>query len=318
MTKSAVIVGIDDYEHQSRLTGCVADARAIAGMLASNHDGSNNFACDLLVSDTAIVTRRALREAATRLFAKPCTGIALFYFAGHGSRAVQGSCLVTQEGEEFDLGVPMAEIIDLANGSAARDKIIILDCCASGAIDQMFGAALPVALGQGVSILAACRDVEEATESGGHGAFTAAVLAGLDGDAADVIGKVTVASIYAYVDETFLEGEQRPVMKTSVESLVALRMARGAIDPKSLSKELLALFPTANHELQLDTTYEPTEEPSHHEHEAAFSVLQRMRGARLVVPNGTEHMYYAAIEGRSCSLTPLGRFYWRLAAQGKL
>lgn len=318
MTRSAVIVGINDYDHQPRLDDCIADATAIAKMLATNHDGSDNFDCEILVSDSARVTRPILRAAATRLFAKPSADIALFYFAGHGSRAPQGSCLITQEGEEFDQGIPMGEIVDLANGSDAKDKIIILDCCASGAIDQMFGSALPVTLGRGVSVLAACRDVEKATEKGGHGAFTAAVLAGLNGDAADVIGKVTVASIYAYVDETFSEGEQRPLLKTSIESLVPLRMARGAIDPKTLNEELLRLFPTADHELHLDATYEPTEQPNHPEHEAAFSTLQRLRGARLVVPNGTEHMYYAAIENRSCSLTPLGRFYWRMAAQGKL
>jgi hypothetical protein len=37
-----------------------------------------------------------------------------------------------------------------------------------------------------------------------------------------------------------------------------------------------------------------------------------------VVPVGEEHLYYAAINRRSCRLTPLGQFYWTLANTGKL
>lgn len=37
-----------------------------------------------------------------------------------------------------------------------------------------------------------------------------------------------------------------------------------------------------------------------------------------MLPVGTEHMYYAAMESRSCRLTPLGSFYLRKAKKGLL
>jgi len=32
----------------------------------------------------------------------------------------------------------------------------------------------------------------------------------------------------------------------------------------------------------------------------------------LVEPVGAEHMYFAAIESKSCALTAVGRHYWNL------
>ena len=43
-------------------------------------------------------------------------------------------------------------------------------------------------------------------------------------------------------------------------------------------------------------------------------LLQRCRAAKLVEPVGEDHMYYAAMNSRSCALTPLGRHYWRMAS----
>ncbi|WP_380941490.1 hypothetical protein [Sphingomonas floccifaciens] len=44
-----------------------------------------------------------------------------------------------------------------------------------------------------------------------------------------------------------------------------------------------------------------------------FKGLQACNRNGLVVPVGTEHMYYAAIESRSCRLTAIGAHYRKLA-----
>jgi len=43
-----------------------------------------------------------------------------------------------------------------------------------------------------------------------------------------------------------------------------------------------------------------------------------MEGVGLVVPVSEEHMYYAAINSKSCRLTALGGHYWRLVNQKKI
>jgi hypothetical protein len=51
---------------------------------------------------------------------------------------------------------------------------------------------------------------------------------------------------------------------------------------------------------------------------ADFAILQQCRAARLVEPVGAEHIYYAAMERKSCRLTPLGRHYWALAKEKRI
>lgn len=54
--------------------------------------------------------------------------IALFYFSGHGTDLIDGK-LVTPDFTGMDAGIPMSEILSMANKSKSKNKIIILDCC---------------------------------------------------------------------------------------------------------------------------------------------------------------------------------------------
>lgn len=317
MAKAAVVVGINNYERYSPLYGCENDANAMEQLLTSHHDGSPNFNCRKLLSSEMRVTRSELRAQVDELFSKKGLDVALFYFAGHGANTSSGSFLVSQDGNKNDEGLPMAELISRATDSPAREKIIILDCCHAGAIDQLFASHSALALGAGVSILAACRDTEYSAEKNRRGLFTLTVCDALDGGAADVVGNVTVASAYAYLDEVLDVWEQRPVLKANVEKLVTIRRAEPAVSDDKLRK-LPGYFPTENFNFSLDPSFEPDALPNHPENEAIFGDLQRFRGARLLVPIGTEHMYYAAMQSRSCKLTPLGKFYWRKAKKGLL
>lgn len=318
MAKGALLVGIDSYQHRPALYGCVNDAKAMATLLRLNHDRSPNFEHRVLVSSQNRITRSMLRSQIESLFTKQLLEIALFYFAGHGAVTSSGSFLVSQDSEDGDEGIPMAELVARASASPAREKVIILDCCHAGAIDQLFGSLGTAPLGSGVSILAAARDNELSAERDGRGLFTSKVCDALDGGAADVRGFVSVAGTYAYLDEVLSPvWDQRPVFKANVEKLVSLRRAEPTVTDDKLRK-LPTYFPSDNHVFRLDRSFEPSAEPSHPENEAIFADLQRFRGARLLVPNGTEHMYFAAMQSLSCQLTPLGKFYWHQAAKGVL
>lgn len=318
MVRIARLVGIDAYPH-SPLHGCVADAAAIGALLERNDDGSANFNCRTMTDEA--VTRAGLRRAVQEVFGQRDVDLAVFFFAGHGTRREMADVqaegiLVTADATPDDEGVPMEWVIAQANSSPAKERLILLDCCHAGAIDQVLAARTPVPLEEGISILAGCRSDQYAVEHGGHGLFTSLVCAALDGGAADVRGFVTAASVYAYVDEILTPWDQRPLFRASVAGLRPLRRAKHAVSDEML-RRMAALFPDEFHEYPLDKSYEPTEKPRHPEHEAIFDLLQRLRAARLVEPIGTPHMYYAAIEGKACRLTALGRAYWHQARNAR-
>ncbi len=311
---TATIVGIDDYPNQP-LSGCEADARALRDAIATNADTSDNFVSHVLLSSVTTVTKAAVVGAFRKTFSNADARIALFYFAGHGVFTQDGGFLVTQDGVENDEGVPMSQLIDAANRSPASERIIILDCCHAGATDKLFGSANSIPLAQGVAILAACRTEQYAMEQNGRGVFTRLICDALAGGAADVRGSVNVSAIYSYVDEVLTIRDQRPLFKANISKLVPIRMAAAAISDAKL-RDLTKYFPTADYIFPLDPSYEPTAEPHHAEHEAIFGDLQRFRAARLLVPNDEDHLYFAAMNRKSCSLTPLGRFYWERQKAG--
>lgn len=54
------------------------------------------------------------------------------------------------------------------------------------------------------------------------------------------------------------------------------------------------------------------------EHEKIFSILQKYVKLNLVIPVNADHMYYAAINHKSCKLTAQGQHYWNLVHKGNI
>jgi uncharacterized caspase-like protein len=315
MARAAVTIGIDDYKSAKPLDGCERDAERLSLLLGRHHDDAPNFHVDMYLGSRVSLGRAVLRGLARDLFKATGLEVALFYFAGHGELTERGGQLVAYDGETDDEGIAMRELVELANASDARERIIILDCCHAGAIDMAAASRLPLA--EGVSILAAARADEAAKEINARGLFTSRLCEALEGGAADVVGDVTIASLYDYVDQMFKPLEQRPLLKANISKLVPLRRAKPAIAPGILRK-IVDHFPTPDYDFRLDPSYEPTAEPPHEAHEAIFGELQAYQAVRLLAPVGTRFMYYAAVERHSCQLTPLGHFYWHRVKAGKL
>jgi Caspase domain len=314
--RRALLVGIDEYA-TSPLSGCVNDAKRITALLERHHDGSPNFNCRALVAPPTSINRATLRKAVEELFEGE-SDVALLFFAGHGTINNLGGFLVTQDAKRYDEGVALTDVLTFANNSKARERVIILDSCHSGALGQIPAISNETAvLREGVSVLSAARDTEFAMEKDGGGLFTGLVCDALAGGAADVCGKVTTASVYAYVDQALGAWQQRPLFKSHVSKLISLRSCAPDVLPEIL-RLLPRYFPDPTQEFLLDPSYEPDAEPDHPEHEEIFGHLQKLRATRLVEPVGEEHMYYAAMNSKSCRLTALGRFYWHLANTGKV
>lgn len=314
--KKALIVGINDYP-SFPLKGCVNDANALATILESNGDGSPNFGVRKMISSAQTITRAMLREAIEQLFSN-YSDMALLYFSGHGYIKNTGGYLVTTDAIKYDEGVSMDEILSLANSSKARNKVIILDCCHSGAMGTPSISGSSIAqLSDGMSVLTASRESESAMEINGAGVFTSLLIDALKGGAADIRGNITPGSLYAYIDEALGAWDQRPIFKTNVTSFTPLRKIPPKVSFDTLRK-ITQYFPTADSEHPLNPTYEDTDPTAIPENVKIFKDLQKYQSVGLVVPVDADFMYFAAINSTSCRLTALGYQYWRLVNEKKL
>jgi hypothetical protein len=320
----ALVVGIDNYPGRLKLKGCINDATRLSRTLATHGNGSTNFSDIKLRKD---VGRRAeLRAMIIRFFSSDAA-LGVFYFAGHGYLNERGGYIVTPDFDVYDEGIPMDELLAIANESSIRHKIIILDCCHSGAIGapKLFGGRSCI-IGEGVTIITACCKTERAIEDGANGVFTSLLLDALHGGAADAAGYITPGNIYSYIDQSLSLHEQRPMFKTNISSFISVRNVVPRLPQRSLAK-LTEYFVRPDDRHALNPSYELTNHPdklhalaepfANKKNVVIMQNLQKMVKAGLVVPVGEEHMYFAAMNSKACKLTPLGQHYWRILSKSK-
>ncbi|MGG8497144.1 caspase family protein [Tenacibaculum sp. TC6] len=326
MIKKALIVGIDYYENISQLYGCVNDAYSVEAALERNGDGSKNFQTKLLTANgvDSKLTRKELKDNIKKLF-EDKTSAALFYFAGHGYAENTGGYLLTSECEDGDAGLPMKDIIDIAIESDAQNKIIILDCCHSGAAGELSINKEISFLSDGLTILTASSRNQSAEEKNGSGVFTNLLVDALYGSAANLLGEVTPGSVYAHIDQAIGVWGQRPIFKTNVKNFMCLRQTDPPISRSDL-RMITELFDSKWTEIQLDPTYEPERSEEQrlqypdpiYENTQKFALLQKYNRVNLVIPISTKHMWHAAMESKSCKLTAMGTRYWDLVKKNHI
>lgn len=317
MSKKALVVGINNYP-RTPLSGCIDDAEEIASLLKYNEDGSKNFD---VCQGIDIQTKEELSSLIQSLFAGD-DEIALLYFSGHGTTKRDGEYLCTPDGTDNYPGVKLSEISTWITQSKCKNKIVILDSCFSGGMGDNPLMAECAELVKGVTILAASKKTECSVEINGHGVFTSLLIEALNGGAADLLGNITLGSIYAFIDKALNRWEQRPVFKTNVQEFTSLRSVKAPITCTDL-RALKDLFETPEELLQLDPSFEITNDPSQkHDYVKPYAIeenvnklklLQRLERVGLVEPVDEEHMYFAAMKSKTCRLTALGQYYLLLA-----
>lgn len=316
--RKALVVGIDYYNQINALFGCVNDAHSVKSVLERNSDGTVNFDVKLLTGTgpAEIVTRSVLRTAAQELFSGD-SEIALFYFAGHGHIESTGGYLCASDCVTGDDGVALGDILTFANGSRARNKIIILDSCHSGIAGNRTPTEQHAELSEGLTILTASTAEQYATEENGGGIFTGLLVDALGGAAGNLVGNVTPGSVYAHIDQSLGPWDQRPVFKTNVKSFVSLRQVQAPINLSDL-RRITEFFPSPGFEFPLDPGYEPESGNPDPAKTQILAILQKFNRVNLVVPVGATHMYHAAMGSKSCKLTVLGEHYRRLVARNRI
>lgn len=325
MSRIALVVGINYYEHVSSLYGCVDDAYSVKAVLERHGGGIINFGCKILTGTGQgdMVSRGELKDQVEQLFTTAAE-IALFYFAGHGHIEATGGYLVASDASRGDEGLSLAEVLTLANASPASNKLIILDSCHSGIAGTPPGLGDTSALREGMTLLTASTADQYATEENGRGVFTTLLVDALNGGAANLTGDISPGSVYAHIDQSLGPWEQRPVFKTNVKEFVSLREVEPPIPVADL-RRIPVFFPTPGSEFRLDPSYEPElagrepgMPPPDPEHTTVFAVLQSYEGVGLLVPVDADHMWHAAMQSKSCRLTALGEHYRRLAEKGRI
>lgn len=316
--KNALIIGINRYNTLESLNGCVNDANEMDRLLHLNQNEKINFRNETItISEKADkLSSQTLNEKCEQLFSSNAQ-IVLFYFSGHGVPTSDGAMLCTPEYSSVNkTGIEFKYLLKLANESQATNRIIILDCCFAGAAGVLPYRTDEIAIKKGVTILAATRHNQTALDIQGQGLFTSLLIDALEGEAADLRGDISPASIYAHADRSLGWQNQRPLYYANNDQFISLRKVKtstSAQDIRSISR----LFKESN-ELQLNPSYEPTppqinpEFPPKKKLTKDFARLQRLNRAGLVEPVGANHMYYAAMKFKSCQLTKKGIHIKRL------
>jgi len=320
--KKALVIGINGYPSVP-LKGAINDAQSISKLLKINGNDTTNFEVKTIYD---IQTRGELLTEISDFFSLSAD-MGLLYFAGHGFVNELGGFIVTPDHKKYDEGIGMHDILNFANGSKIRNKVIILDCCKSGFFGTATENGSVTSINTGITILTSSREDEAAKEINGHGVFTNLLIEGLKGGAADIRGHISPGGLYAYIDQALGAHEQRPVFKTNVTEFVELRSISPQVSLSTL-RELTKYFHAPSDDFKLDPSFEDTNsnevqheviEPyANKENVLIFKNLQKLESVGLIIPVGEEHMYYAAMRSRSCRLTSLGHHYWRLVREGRI
>lgn len=315
--KKALVVGINNYA-SCPLYGCINDAMDVESAISRNGDGTVNFSVKPLFD---VTTKGILRNAIEECFAGDAD-IALFYFSGHGYIDSVGGYIVTPDFTPGDYGISMQELLTIVNNSKCKNKVVVLDCCHSGMMGNMsIGNQNTAVISEGVTLLTASKRDETSAEVNGHGVFTSLFIDALNGGAADLLGNITLGGIYAFVDKSLGPWDQRPVFKTNVTSFSPIKTV---VPPVSLDvlRFIGELFTNPDENYALNPSFEPTNDPNvkhdiiepyaNQSNTEMFKKIQKLESVGIIVPNGTPHMYYAAMESKSCRLTATGKYYWSL------
>ncbi len=314
--RGAVIVGIDHYPGKP-LTGCSTDALKVKELMARNFDGSPNFETVALTSKEQgrpVLTANYIKEQIRQLVQSEATVIYI-HFSGH-AEIVDGEIVLL--GQD-DSPLRLQSIMALLGENSTRSSVVTLDCCFSGSVGRnIFLHSNHSVIPDRTAIISSSRKDERSWEKQfDQGQFSSVLCEGLAGRAADVLGNVTVTSLYAYLDESFGLMNQRPTLKASLNRVVGLRTCRPRV-PLEILRSLPDVFESHEAEVVLDPRNDGTNSVVSSDRTDVSRRLQQCVAANLAEPVSYVPVHHAAVPGRACRLTSLGKRYWSLAKSDRV
>ncbi|QHI35791.1 hypothetical protein IMCC3317_11390 [Kordia antarctica] len=317
--KRALLVGIDKYNQHANLDNCEESAIQLKKVLSRNADSSPNFDCKCLISSQIEISRLSIKND-LEILANNLGGISLFYFAGHGVIYEKKGHLVLQDSNYPDDGISISELVDIANKSKSKNFIIILDCWLSGYGGNLFfcDSFLGVHLKEGVSIIA-LSGVTEIIEKKKKqpNFFTQLIIEALNGAASDLIGRISITSVYSFLESSLKPLGQKPILIANTFDSIDLRLVEPKVSWKLLRK-LLYYFRNPDYEFELAPDFEPSSDSCLAGKVDVFKDLTKFWSVGLIKPIDEEHIYFAAINSKSVKLTSIGKIYWKLLEEQKI
>ncbi|MFD5794836.1 caspase family protein, partial [Streptomyces diastatochromogenes] len=233
---------IATYEHEDpglrRLTAPAHDVEALAAVLRDPEIAG--FDVRTLVNEP----HHRVGEAVAGLFeGRRTDDLVLLYFTGHGLKDEDGRLYLamrnTRRESPLFTSLPTTQIHQALSDCVSRRKVLILDCCYSGAYPE---GHLPRAddgvhtfeqfHGAGQIVLTASDAIRYAFEgdrlsgSADQSVFTRHLVEGLREGSADLDGdgNITMDELYRYVHDRVIDEmpQQRPMMRDSVEGRIVI------------------------------------------------------------------------------------------------
>lgn len=326
--RKALCIGIDYYENFNSLPGCSGDAKAIGQLLETNLDGTENFDVTFRVekNSASICTAAKLEQEIRNIFSQEVDTV-LFYYSGHGGIIDGKGFLVPSDADYLEDMFPMERLLEIINQSNATNKIVILDCCHAGSLGKFNSIPGCDVLPENTTILAASRADQTSALTTYGSLFTMSLYQALHGGAANILGEITPASIYSFIDRALSNHDQRPVFKANLDNFICLRTIKPSIKLEDL-KKIIDIFYMPEYDYPLNPSYEEDKRDvkiekykvHNPENEAIFAVLRKYAALNMVepvdLPEDKNYMYWAAVLSKACRLTPHGRYYWTLVKEG--
>lgn len=202
---------------------------------------------DFEIFDTLIdATCETINQQIENLFNKAeRDDLTLFYYSGHGYRGPDGRHYLVALNTHPDLlrstGVSEAFIQDIMSNSRSQQRIVILDCCFSGAFAEgrKSGVGEPLQFdelrGEATAILASSGTIQYSFEEKGRNSlFTRFLLGGIETGEADQDedGGISVDELFNYAEPRVraMRPEQKPVKNagTNEDQICIARSPDGA------------------------------------------------------------------------------------------
>jgi Caspase domain len=249
-SKKALLIGVSEYASFPNLKFCEKDAKETSKVRCSGPLGYH------VVNLVGNVKSQEMRDAIRDFFLGENVNSkdTLFYFSGHGVMDKFGNnYLASSQVDSRDPGAKgfwSKEPDEVIENSISQRKVIVLDCCYSGALGSIGlmgeqkggeeeakkGAAAirsKIRSGTGKCILSACLDTQEAesTSKKDLSLFTYYLLEGLKGsdeEYVDSYGNVTTHLIGKYVYDKITslpkseKPKQIPIIKTEISGDIIL------------------------------------------------------------------------------------------------
>ncbi|MGD1859412.1 MAG: AAA-like domain-containing protein [Leptolyngbyaceae cyanobacterium] len=259
MTKYALVIGLDQYDHFSNLKSAAKDAEAIAQLLEQHHYQVTRLPRKLveenqwaIAPDKSLSQKELGKELKSFFRDRAKHQEAILYFAGHGFRVSdaltgdeEGYLATSNATNEGQNAIPFDSLNKLMSQAELSSLVVMMDCCYAGSLLEEQQSLLQptqamLSHKQNSCLIAACRDFERAREGKDHGIFTAAILKGLSAENA-VQETITSNDLFGFVERE-LKTSGQEVIHAGIGGAIALVHYLQPIVPREQSAKSARVF----------------------------------------------------------------------------